>query len=157
MKQKVLLAVLSLMLSLGAQAQVMKGRIYYNGNMSVTHLVKEKDAETEEDRAQREAVLDEIYTMSVTIEFTDSKKMRCRMKIITDDERAKELGISWANRKLWGAQLSMAAKRGNYWSLYLAQNNVILLEDGSEMKLSEDGEQLFVDDDTMTATLKRIK
>jgi len=157
MKQKVLLMVLMMVLSLGAQAQQMKGRIYYNGNMSVSHLLKDKTDESPEDRAERERVMDEIYTMSVTVEFPDSEKMTVKMKITEDKERATELGVKWGNRKLWKAELTLAAKRNNYWSKYKAENNVITIEDGTKFQLSDDGEQLFVDDLDMKATLKRIK
>ncbi len=157
MKQKALLMVLMMVLSLGAQAQKMKGRIYYNGNMSVSHLLRDKTDESPEDRAERERVMDEIYTMSVTVEFPDSEKMTVKMKITEDKERATELGVKWGNRKLWKAELTLAAKRNNYWSKYKAENNVITIEDGTKFQLSDDGEQLFVDDLAMKATLKRIK
>ena len=157
MKQKALLMVLMMVLSLGAQAQKMKGRIYYNGNMSVSHLLRDKTDESPEDRAERERVMDEIYTMSVTIEFPDSEKMTVKMKITEDKERATELGVKWGNRKLWKTELTLAAKRNNYWSKYKAENNVITIEDGTKFQLSDDGEQLFVDDLAMKATLKRIK
>ncbi len=157
MKQKALLIVLMMVLSLGAQAQKMKGRIYYNGNMSVSHLLRDKTDESPEDRAERERVMDEIYTMSVTVEFPDSEKMTVKMKITEDKERATELGVKWGNRKLWKAELTLAAKRNNYWSKYKAENNVITIEDGTKFQLSDDGEQLFVDDLAMKATLKRIK
>ena len=157
MKQKALLMVLMMVLSLGAQAQKMKGRIYYNGNMSVSHLLRDKTDESPEDRAERERVMDEIYTMSVTVEFPDSEKMTVKMKITEDKERATELGVKWGNRKLWKAELTLAAKRNNYWSKYKAENNVITIEDGTKFQLSDDGEQLFVDDLDMKATLKRIK
>ena len=157
MRQKILLMALMLVLSLGAQAQKMKGRIYYNGNMSVSHLLKNKTDESPEDRAERERVMDEIYTMSVTVEFPDSEKMTVKMKISEDKERATELGVKWGNRKLWKAELTLAAKRNNYWSKYKAENNVISIEDGTQYKLSDDGEQLFIDDMDMKATLKRIK
>ena len=157
MKQKALLMVLMMVLSLGAQAQKMKGRIYYNGNMSVSHLLRDKTDESPEDRAERERVMDEIYTMSVTVEFPDSEKMTVKMKITEDKERATELGVKWGNRKLWKAELTLAAKRNNYWSKYKAENNVITIEEGTKFQLSDDGEQLFVDDLAMKATLKRIK
>lgn len=157
MKQKALLMVLMMVLSLGAQAQKMKGRIYYNGNMSVSHLLRDKTDESPEDRAERERVMDEIYTMSVTVAFPDSEKMTVKMKITEDKERATELGVKWGNRKLWKAELTLAAKRNNYWSKYKAENNVITIEDGTKFQLSDDGEQLFVDDLAMKATLKRIK
>ena len=157
MKQKALLMVLMMVLSLGAQAQKMKGRIYYNGNMSVSHLLRDKTDESPEDRAERERVMDEIYTMSVTVEFPDSEKMTVKMKITEDKERATELGVKWGNRKLWKAELTLAAKRNNYWSKYKAENNVITIEDGTKFQLSDDGEQLFIDDLAMKATLKRIK
>ena len=157
MKQKILLMVLMLVLTLGAQAQQMKGRIYYNGNMSVSHLLRDKTDETPEARAERERVMDEIYTMSVKVEFPDSKKMTVKMDISEDKERANELGVKWGNRKLWKAELTLAAKRNNYWSKYKVENNVISIEDGTKFQLSEDGEQLFIDDMNMKATLKRIK
>jgi len=157
MKEKLLLIAFGLMLTLGMQAQKMKGRIYYNGNMSVSHLLRDKTDESPEDRAQRERVMDEIYTMSVTVEFPTSVKMTVKMKITEDKERAKELGVQLVNRKLWMADLTLAAKRKNYWSKYTAEGNVITIEDGTKYNLSEDGEQLFIDDLDMKATLKRIK
>lgn len=146
------------MLTLSIQAQDMKGRIYYNGNMSVSHLLSVKEKETAEERQQREKVMNEIYTMSVTIEFVNSHDMKMRMKIMMDKERAKELGVSWANRKLWQADLTMKSKFSNYRSKYTSHDNIIKIEDnGSKMILSEDGEELYVDDSDMKATLKRIK
>ncbi len=147
-----------MMLTLGIQAQDMKGRIYYNGYMSVNHLLGEKENETAEQRKEREYVMNEIFTMSVTIEFVNSHDMKMRMKIMMDKERAKELGVSWANRKLWQADMVMKTKFNNYKSRYTARNNIITIEDnGSKMQLSEDGQELYVDDVDMKATLKRIK
>ena len=140
------------------QAQDMKGRIYYNGNMSVSHLFYDKDGETPEQKKEREYVMDEIFTMSVTIDFYSSHDMKMRMKIMMDKERAKELGVSWANRKLWQADLVVKTKFNNYKSRYIARDNIITIEDnGSKMQLSEDGQELYVDDADMKATLKRIK
>ena len=99
-----------------------------------------------------------IFTLTVTIEFIDSHDMRMKMKIMTDAERAKELGVSWANRKLWQTDLVVKTKFYNYKSRYIANDNVVKIEDnGSKMLLIEDGEKLVVDDSDMKATLKRIK
>ena len=67
--KKLLLLCVGLLLTLTIQAQDMKGRIYFSGNMSVTHLLGEKDNETPEQREQRVTVMNEIFTMTVTIEF----------------------------------------------------------------------------------------
>jgi hypothetical protein len=84
--------------------------------------------------------------------------MRMKMKILMDKERAKELGVSWANRKMWQADLTLKTKFYNYKSRYTANNNIIKIEDnGSKMILSDDGELLMVDDSDMKANLKRIK
>ncbi|MBQ8706389.1 MAG: hypothetical protein IJ548_08835 [Paludibacteraceae bacterium] len=156
--KKVFLLCVSLLLTLAVQAQEMKGRIYYNGYMSVNHLLGEKDGETPEQRKERETVMNEIFTMTVTIEFINSHDMRMKMKIVMDKERAKELGVSWANRKLWQADLVLKTKFYNYKSRYTAHDGVVKIEDnGSRMILSEDGEFLSVDDSDMKATLKRIK
>ena len=156
--KKVFLLCVSLLLTLAVQAQEMKGRIYYNGSMSVNHLLGEKDGETPEQRKERETVMNEIFTMTVTIEFINSHDMRMKMKIVMDKERAKELGVSWANRKLWQADLVLKTKFYNYKSRYTAHDGVVKIEDnGSRMILSEDGEFLSVDDSDMKATLKRIK
>ena len=157
MKQRFLLMAVALLLAVGTQAQNMRGRIYYNGNMSVSHLLRDKSDETAEERKERERVMDEIFTMSVTIEFPESHKLRAKMKIIMDQERAKELGVSWTNRKLWQADLTIAAKMHNYTKRYWVIDNSIKLEDDTEMTLSEDGEQLMINDSRMQATLKRIK
>ena len=157
MRQKHYLIVLFLLLALGAQAQSMRGRIYYNGNMSVSHLLRDKSDETAEERAEREKVMDEIFTMSVTVEFPESHKLKARMKIIMDSERAKELDISWATRKLWQTELSVNAKLHNYTKRYWCDGNKVMLEDDTVMLLSEDGEELTIDDKKMQATLKRIK
>ncbi len=156
--KKVLLIVCSLMLALSMQAQEMKGRIYYNGNMSVSHLLAEKKSETPEQRKERETVMNDIFTMTVTIEFINSHDMRMKMKIMMDKERAKELGVSWANRKLWQADLVLKTKFYNYKSRYTVHDGIVKIEDnGSRMQLSEDGEILMVDDNDMKANLKRIK
>ena len=145
-------------LTLCLQAQDMKGHIYYNGNMSVNHLLKEKENETPEEWQERAVMMDEIFTLTVTIEFINSHDMRMKMKIMTDAERAKELGVSWANRKLWQTDLVLKTKFYNYKSRYIANDNVIKIEDnGSKMILADNGEQLIVDDSDMKATLKRIK
>ena len=156
--KKLFLLCVSLLLALTLQAQDMKGRIYFNGNMSVTHLLGEKDNETPEQREERVTVMNEIFTMTVTIEFINSHDMRMKMKIIMDKERAKELGVSWANRKMWQADLVFKTKFYNYKSRYTAHDGIIKIEDnGSKMILSEDGEFLSVDDSDMKATLKRIR
>lgn len=157
MKQKVWMMALTLLMAVGAQAQGLRGRIYYNGNMSVSHLLKDKSGETEEERMEREKVMDEIFTMSVTVEFPESHKLKARMKIIMDSERAKELDVSWANRKLWQTELTVNAKLHNYTKRYWCDGNKVILEDDSVMLLSEDGEELTIDDKKMQATLKRIK
>ena len=157
MKQKVWMMALTLLMAVGAQAQGLRGRIYYNGNMSVSHLLKDKSGETEEERMEREKVMDEIFTMSVTVEFPESHKLKARMKIIVDSERAKELDVSWANRKLWQTELTVNAKLHNYTKRYWCDGNKVILEDDSVMLLSEDGEELTIDDKKMQATLKRIK
>ena len=90
--KKLFFVIASLLLSFTIQAQDMKGRIYFNGNMSVTHLLGEKDSETPEQREERVTVMNEIFTMTVTIEFINSHDMRMKMKILMDKERAKELG-----------------------------------------------------------------
>ena len=156
--KKIFLLCISLLLTLTVQAQEMKGRIYYNGHMSVSHLLSEKDSETPEQRKERETVMNDIFTMTVTIEFINSHDMRMKMKIMMDKERAKELGVSWANRKLWQADLVFKTKFYNYKSRYTAHDGIVKIEDnGSRMILSEDGEFLSVDDSDMKATLKRIK
>lgn len=157
MKQKVWMMALALLMAVGAQAQSLRGRIYYNGNMSVSHLLRDKSDETEQERAEREKVMDEIFTMSVTVEFPESHKLKARMKIIMDSERAKELDVSWANRKLWQTELSLSAKFLNYTKRYWCDGNKVMLEDDTVMLLSEDGEELTIDDKKMKATLKRIK
>lgn len=157
MKQKVWMMALTLLMAVGAQAQGLRGRIYYNGNMSVSHLLRDKSDETEEERMEREKVMDEIFTMSVTVEFPESHKLKARMKIIMDSERAKELDVSWANRKLWQTELTVNAKLHNYTKRYWCDGNKVILEDDSVMLLSEDGEELTIDDKKMQATLKRIK
>lgn len=158
MKKRLILFGCMLLLALGIHAQDMKGRIYYNGNMSVSHLLSEKESETPEQRKERETVMNEIFTMTVTIEFIDSHDMRMKMKIMMDKERAKELGVSWANRKLWQTDLVIKTKFYNYKSRYTSHDNIIRIEDnGSKMILSDDGEFLTVDDSDMNATLKRIK
>ena len=156
--KKIFLLCISLLLTLTVQSQEMKGRIYYNGNMSVSHLLGEKNSETPEQRKERETVMNDIFTMTVTIEFINSHDMRMKMKIMMDKERAKELGVSWANRKLWQADLVLKTKFYNYKSRYTTHDGVVKIEDnGSRMILSEDGEFLSVDDSDMKATLKRIK
>ena len=157
MKQKILIAAIGLLMTVGATAQDMKGRIYYNGNMDVVHLLKQKDDEDPEKRAMKEAVLSEIFTMSITMEFPTSNKMKCHAKIMLDAERAKELNVSWANRRLWTGQLTLAAKRHDWYSKYTAKDNNIEIEDGTVFKLSPDGQELYVNDSTMDAVLKRIK
>ncbi|MBQ8066656.1 MAG: hypothetical protein IJ200_13515 [Prevotella sp.] len=157
MKQKLLLTVLALLMAVGTQAQGLRGRIYYNGNMSVAHLLKDKEGETEEERLEREHVMDEIFTMSVTVEFPESHKMKCRMKIIMDQERAKELDVNWATRKLWQTELTVNAKLHNYSKRYWCDGNKVILEDDTVMMISDDGEQLTINDSKMEATLKRIK
>ena len=157
MKQKLLLLVLGVCLALSAQAQEMKGRIYYNGNMSVAHLMSNKSDETPEAREEREDLMNEIFTMSVTVEFPDSYKMKVKMRILTDKECADQLGISWAKRKLWQTQLQANAKIRQYWSRYRVIDGAIVIEDGTKMLLSEDGEELTINDDLMEATLKRIR
>ena len=157
MKQKVWMMALTLLMAVGTQAQGLRGRIYYNGNMSVSHLLRDKSDETEEERMEREKVMDEIFTMSVTVEFPESHKLKARMKIIVDSERAKELDVSWANRKLWQTELTVNAKLHNYTKRYWCDGNKVILEDDTVMLLSEDGEELTIDDKKMQATLKRIK
>jgi hypothetical protein len=157
MKQKLLLLVLGVCLALSAQAQEMKGRIYYNGNMSVSHLLSDKEGETPQEREEREKVMNEIFTMSITVEFPESHKMKMKSKIMVDQERAKQLDVSWTNRKWLQTQLMLASKRHNYTKRYWAINNVVQLEDDTTMKLSEDGESLMIDNDQMYVTLKRIK
>ena len=126
--------------------------------MSVTHLLGEKDSETPEQREERVTVMNEIFTMTVTIEFINSHDMRMKMKILMDKERAKELGVSWANRKMWQADMVFKTKFYNYKSRYTVRDGIVTIEDnGSKMILSEDGEFLSVDDSDMKATLKRIR
>ena len=156
--KKLLFVIVSLLLTITIQAQDMKGRIYFNGNMSVTHLLGNKDNETPEMRNERVTVMNEIFTMTVTIEFINSHDMRMKMKIVMDKERAKELGVSWANRKLWQADLVLKTKFYNYKSRYTANNGIVKIENnGSRMILSEGGELLSVDDSDMKATLQRIR
>ncbi len=156
--KRILSIIFAMMLTLSIHAQDMKGRIYYNGYMSVSHLLGEKENETAEQRKEREFVMNEIFTMTVSIEFINSHDMKMRMKIVYDKERAKELGVSWANRKMWQADLTLRTKFYNYKSRYTANNNIIKIEDnGSKMILSDDGEVLMVDDSDMKANLKRIK
>jgi hypothetical protein len=76
---------------------------------------------------------------------------------MVDQERAKQLDVSWTNRKWLQTQLMLASKRHNYTKRYWAINNVVQLEDDTTMKLSEDGESLMIDNDQMYVTLKRIK
>ena len=149
--KKFLLICLSLLLCLSSEAQEMKGRIYFNGNMSVSHLLAQKENETAEQHKERETVMNEIFTMTVTIEFLNSHDMRMKMKILMDKERAKELGVSWANRNMWQAALVVKTKFYNYKSRVKIENN------GSRMVLSDNGNLLSVDDSDMKATLKRIK
>ena len=80
--KKILLVCLSLLLCLSGEAQEMKGRIYFNGNMSVSHLLAQKENETAEQHKERETVMNEIFTMTVTIEFLNSHDMRMKMKIL---------------------------------------------------------------------------
>jgi hypothetical protein len=102
--------------------------------------------------------MNEIFTMTVTIEFINSHDMRMKMKILMDKERAKELGVSWANRKMWQADMVFKTKFYNYKSRYTVRDGIVTIEDnGSKMILSEDGEFLSVDDSDMKATLKRIR
>lgn len=101
--------------------------------------------------------MNEIFTMSVTVEFPDSYKVKVKMKIMTDKERAAQLGISWGKRKLWQTQLQAGAKLNEYWSRYRMIDGDVVIEDGTKMVLSEDGEKLTINDDQMEATLKRIK
>lgn len=156
--KKFLLICLSLLLCLSSEAQEMKGRIYFNGNMSVSHLLAQKENETAEQHKERETVMNEIFTMTVTIEFLNSHDMRMKMKILMDKERAKELGVSWANRKLWQADLVFKTKFYNYKSRYTVNNGIVKIENnGSRMVLSDNGNLLSVDDSDMKATLKRIK
>ncbi len=156
--KKFLLICLSLLLCLSSEAQEMKGRIYFNGNMSVSHLLAQKENETAEQHKERETVMNEIFTMTVTIEFLNSHDMRMKMKIVMDKERAKELGVSWANRKLWQADLVFKTKFYNYKSRYTVNNGIVKIENnGSRMVLSDNGNLLSVDDSDMKATLKRIK
>lgn len=156
--KKFLLICLSLLLCLSGEAQEMKGRIYFNGNMSVSHLLAQKENETAEQHKERETVMNEIFIMTVTIEFLNSHDMRMKMKIVMDKERAKELGISWANRKLWQADLVFKTKFYNYKSRYTVNNGIVKIENnGSRMVLSDNGNLLSVDDSDMKATLKRIK
>ena len=44
--KKILFVCLSLLLCLSSEAQEMKGRTYFNGHMTVTHLLSEKEGET---------------------------------------------------------------------------------------------------------------
>ncbi|MBO5578802.1 MAG: hypothetical protein J5952_00015 [Prevotella sp.] len=156
--KKFLLICLSLLLCLSSEAQEMKGRIYFNGNMSVSHLLAQKENETAEQHKERETVMNEIFTMTVTIEFLNSHDMRMKMKILMDKERAKELGVSWANRKMWQADLVFKTKFYNYKSRYTVNNGIVKIENnGSRMVLSDNGNLLSVDDSDMKATLKRIK
>lgn len=156
--KKFILICLSLLLCLSSEAQEMKGRIYFNGNMSVSHLLAQKENETAEQHKERETVMNEIFTMTVTIEFLNSHDMRMKMKILMDKERAKELGVSWANRKLWQADLVFKTKFYNYKSRYTVNNGIVKIENnGSRMVLSDNGNLLSVDDSDMKATLKRIK
>jgi len=156
--KKFILICLSLLLCLSSEAQEMKGRIYFNGNMSVSHLLAQKENETAEQHKERETVMNEIFTMTVTIEFLNSHDMRMKMKIVMDKERAKELGVSWANRKLWQADLVFKTKFYNYKSRYTVNNGIVKIENnGSRMVLSDNGNLLSVDDSDMKATLKRIK
>ena len=156
--KKFLLICLSLLLCLSSEAQEMKGRIYFNGNMSVSHLLAQKENETAEQHKERETVMNEIFTMTVTIEFLNSHDMRMKMKIVMDKERAKELGVSWANRKLWQADLVFKTKFYNYKSRYTVNNGIVKIENnGSRMVLSDNGNLLSVDDSDMKAPLKRIK
>lgn len=156
--KKILFVCLSLLLCLSSEAQEMKGRTYFNGHMTVTHLLSEKEGETAEQWKERSTVMNEIFSMTVTIDFISSHDMRMKMKIVMDKERAKELGVSWANRKMWQADLVLKTKFYNYKSRYTAHNNIITIENnGSKMILSNDGETLSVDDSDMKATLKRIK
>ena len=158
MKQKILLVAISLMMTLGIKAQDMKGHIYYNGNMDVTHLLKQKEDEDPDKRAKKEAVFSEIFTMSITMEFPTSDKMKCKPKIMMDEERAKELSVNMLTRKKWQAQLTLAAKQRHDWySKYKVKDGIIEIEDGTTFKVSDNGEELYVNDDTMEATLKRIK
>jgi hypothetical protein len=126
--------------------------------MSVSHLLAQKENETAEQHKERETVMNEIFTMTVTIEFLNSHDMRMKMKILMDKERAKELGVSWANRKLWQADLVFKTKFYNYKSRYTVNNGIVKIENnGSRMVLSDNGNLLSVDDSDMKATLKRIK
>jgi hypothetical protein len=126
--------------------------------MSVSHLLAQKENETAEQHKERETVMNEIFTMTVTIEFLNSHDMRMKMKIVMDKERAKELGVSWANRKLWQADLVFKTKFYNYKSRYTVNNGIVKIENnGSRMVLSDNGNLLSVDDSDMKATLKRIK
>ncbi|MBO5592492.1 MAG: hypothetical protein J5913_05970 [Prevotella sp.] len=158
MMKKILFVCLSLLLCLSSEAQEMKGRTYFNGHMTITHLLNEKEGETAEQWKERTTVMNEIFSMTVTIDFISSHDMHMKMKIVMDKERAKELGVSWANRKMWQADLVLKTKFYNYKSRYTAHDGVITIEDnGSKMILSKDGNTLSVDDSDMKATLKRIK
>lgn len=155
--KKLLLFAVALLMTVTIQAQNMKGRVYYNGDMSVSHLMSPRMDESPEARKEREHVLNEIFTMSISIEFRNSEKLKVKTKIIADNERAKELDVSWGNRNLWLAQLKLAAQSHNYWSKYKVDGNTVVIEDGTQMLLSEDGNELTIDDQEMKATLKRIR
>jgi hypothetical protein len=121
-------------------------------------LLAQKENETAEQHKERVTVMNDIFTMTVTIEFINSHDMRMKMKILMDKERAKELGVSWANRKMWQADLMLKTKFYNYKSRYTVHDGIVTIEDnGSKMILSDDGEFLSVDDSDMKATLKRIR
>ena len=155
--KKLFLFFVALMMTVGIQAQNMKGRVYYNGDMSVSQLLSQRMGESPEARQERELVLNEIFTMSITVEFRNSEKLKVKTKIIADNERAKELGVDWGNRNLWQAQLKLAAQSHNYWSKYKIDGNTVIIEDGTQMLLNEDGSELTLDDHEMKATLKRIR
>lgn len=155
--KKLFLFVVALMMTVSIQAQNMKGRVYYNGDMSVSQLLSQRMDESPEARQEREHVMNEIFTMSISVEFRNSEKLKVKTKIITDNERAKELGVDWGNRNLWQAQLKLAAQSHSYWSKYKIVGNTVVIEDGTQMLLSEDGSELNLNDHEMKATLKRIR
>ena len=87
--KKLFLFVVALMMTVSIQAQNMKGRVYYNGDMSVSQWLSQRMDESPEARQEREHGMNEIFTMSISVEFRNSEKLKVKTKIITDNERAK--------------------------------------------------------------------
>ena len=106
-------------------------------------LTAAERAEVDKQMVQAQAVMDAMKT-GVSVEFTSAQELVMHLKVELDDNILKNVGISWAKRKVMKA--AIAAMPSKHKAKYVVQGNLIITDDGSEkdtMRLSDDRKYLY--------------